>query len=67
MKTVERRGQHDKPSDAATTPERMKLYSRLSLLLSGILDSISFTLFYLSFSSLTHLFTAIFSHFLAEE
>jgi hypothetical protein len=67
VKTVERRGPSDESSDTATMPERMKLYSRLALLLSGILDSISFALFYLSFSSLTHLFTAICCRLLAEE
>jgi len=43
------------------------LYSRFSLLLSGILDSISFALFYLSFSTLTHLFRAIWCRILADE
>jgi hypothetical protein len=42
-------------TNPATQPERPALLSRLSVLLSGILDAFSSFFFYLSFSSLTHL------------
>ena len=45
-------------------PESTFRLAPVSFLLSGILDSISFALFYLSFSTLTHLITAISVDFL---
>jgi hypothetical protein len=45
----------------------MKLLSRLSVFLSGILDSVSFLFFCLSFASLTHLLTSWWTRFLPEE
>jgi hypothetical protein len=42
-------------------------YSRLSLLLSGVLDSFSFSLFYLSFSSLPPVLHAIWYRFVTED
>jgi len=48
-------------------PERPALFSRLSDLISGILDSFSFLFFCLSFSSLTHVVGSWCSRFLAEE
>jgi hypothetical protein len=51
----------------APQPERLPLSSRFSDLLSGILDSFSFTFFFLSFSSLTHLLSSWCNRFLAEE
>jgi hypothetical protein len=41
-------------SSSGTRLESPAPYSRLSLLLAGILDSFSFGLFHLSFSSLAH-------------
>ena len=43
------------------------LFSRISVLFSGILDSFSFLFFCLSFSSLAHQFSSWCSRFLAEE
>ena len=48
-------------------PGRPALLSRFSGLLSDVLDSFSFAFFCLSFSSLTYLFTAWCTRFLAEE
>jgi hypothetical protein len=41
--------------------------SQLSFFVSGILDSLSYFFFYLSFSSLTHLLGSWWNRFLAEE
>jgi|HubBroStandDraft_6_1064221.scaffolds.fasta_scaffold37736_5 hypothetical protein len=42
-------------------------YSRLSRLCSGVLDSFSFALFYLSFSSLPHVLHAIWYRLVTED
>jgi hypothetical protein len=42
-------------------------YSRLSRLCSGVLDGFSFALFYLSFSSLTHVLHAIWYRLVTED
>jgi hypothetical protein len=43
------------------------LLAQLSVLVSGVLDSLSYFFFYLSFSSLTHLLGSWWNRFLAEE
>jgi hypothetical protein len=57
----------DESCRVAAPPVRPVLYSRCFFLLGGILDAVSFALFYLPFSTLTHFFGAIFSRFLAED
>ncbi len=54
-------------SSSGTQFESATSYSRFSLLLSGILDSFSFALFYLSFSSLTHMLHAIWYRLVIED
>jgi hypothetical protein len=54
-------------SSSGTQFESATSYSRFSLLLSGILDSFSFALFYLSFSSLTHMLHAIWYRLVTED
>jgi hypothetical protein len=57
--------------DESATPvapqERVILDSRWSLLLPGILDSISFALFYVSFPALTHLISSMWYRLSADE
>lgn len=54
-------------SSSGTQFERRTPYSRLCVLLSGILDSFSFALFYLSFSSLTHVLHTIWYRLVTED
>lgn len=51
----------------AEQSERSTLSSRLSFLISGVLDSISFALFSLSFSGLMHAVGAVWYRFSNEE
>jgi hypothetical protein len=51
----------------APEPENTSPPSRLSLLLAGALDSISFSLFCLSYSSLKHALGAVWYRFSADE
>ena len=55
-----------KSSNRSAQPEGAILSSRFSLILSAILDSISFALFYLSFSALTQVLGALWCRLLAE-
>jgi hypothetical protein len=57
----------DSAQQDAPQPEPLPLFSRISDLLSDILDSFSSSFFCLSFSSLTHLLSLWWSRFLAEE
>jgi hypothetical protein len=54
-------------SNPAAAPERPTLYSRVGFLLSGLLDTFSYALFHLSFSTLTHVLHAACCRFLAED
>jgi hypothetical protein len=54
-------------SNPAPQAERPTLLSRVSDLLSGLLDSFSSLFFCLSFSSLAHLLGSLWNRFLAEE
>jgi hypothetical protein len=54
------------PSLSVPSLSRVSL-SQLSVLVSGILDSLSYFFFCLSFSSLTHLLGSWWNRFLAEE
>jgi hypothetical protein len=55
------------PSNPAAAPERPTEYSRVGFVLSGFLDSFSYALFCLSFSTLTHVLHAACCRFLAED
>jgi hypothetical protein len=58
----------DNPTpNSARQSERLTLLSRLSIFVSGVLDSVSFLFFCLSFSSLTHLLNSWWNHFQSEE
>ncbi len=54
-------------SNSAELPEREKLLSRFSDFSRGVLDNISFLLFCVSFSSLTHLLGSLWSRLLTEK
>jgi len=51
----------------AAEPERLVLLSRCSVFLAGVLDSVSFLFFCLSFSSLTYLLSSWWDRVLPEE
>jgi len=51
----------------AAEPERLTLLSRCSVFLAGVLDSVSFLFFCLSFSSVTHLLSSWWDAVLPEE
>jgi hypothetical protein len=58
---------NDELLNPAPQSERLTLLSRFSAFLSGLLDGLSFLVFCISFSSLTHLLGSLWSRLLAEE
>ncbi len=58
---------NEEPLTSATRPEPLALSSRFSGLISGALDSISYSFFCVSFSSLIHALGTVWYRFSSEE